>query len=88
MSKAREKRKSVEPTDDEDAVEPNAFEAQRNENIRLMIQKIKELNIQPTLQQLNSMQQANIKKKVCIPMNLKCSEINVLKQFYEVSMQI
>jgi hypothetical protein len=79
MSKAGGKRKSVLPT---------VYEAERNENIRLRIQKMQELNIQPTLQQLNSMQQTKKKKKVCILMNLKCSEINVLKQFYEMSMKI
>jgi hypothetical protein len=88
MSNARGKRKSVEPTDYGNAMEPTIYEAERNENIRVRIQKMQELNIQPTLQQLNSMQQARKKKKVCIPMNLKCFEINVLKQFYEVSMEI
>jgi hypothetical protein len=74
MSKAGGKRKSVEPTDYENAVEPTEYETERNENIRLRIQKMQELNILPTVQQLNSMQQAKRKKKVCIPMNLKCSQ--------------
>jgi len=35
MSKARGKRKSVEPTDYENGMEPNVYESERNENIRL-----------------------------------------------------
>jgi len=35
MSKAGGKRKSVEPTDYENGVEPNVYESERNENIRL-----------------------------------------------------
>ena len=83
MSKAGGKRKSVEPTDYENGVEPNVYESKRNENIRLRIQKMQELNILPTAQQLSSKHQTKRKKKVCIPMNLKCSQINVLKEFYE-----
>lgn len=71
MSKARGKRKSVEPTDYENGVEPNVYESERNENIRLRVQKMQELNIQATAQQLSSMHQTNKNKKVCIPMNLK-----------------
>ena len=73
MSKARGKRKSVEPTDYENGMEPNVYESERNENIRLRVQKMQELNIQATTQQLSSMHQTKRKKKVCIPMNLKCS---------------
>ena len=79
MPKARGKRKSVEPTDYENVVEPTDYETERNENIRLRIQKMQELNILPTAQQLSSMHQTRRNKKVCIPMNLKCSQINVLK---------
>jgi len=71
MSKARGKRKSVEPIDCENGVEPNVYESERNENIRLRVQKMQELNIQATAQQLSSMHQTNKNKKVCIPMNLK-----------------
>jgi hypothetical protein len=71
MSKAGGKRKSVEPTDYENGMEPNVHESERNENIRLWVQKMQELNIQATAQQLSSMHQTNKNKKVCIPMNLK-----------------
>jgi len=67
MSKARGKRKSVEPIDCENGVEPNVYESERNENIMLRMQKMQELNIQATAQQLSSMHQTNKNKKVCIP---------------------
>ena len=50
MPKARGKRKSVEPTDYENVVEPTDYETERNENIRLRIQKMQELKILPTAQ--------------------------------------
>ena len=73
MSKVGGKRKSMEPTDYENVMEPTDYETERNENIRLRIQKMQELNILPTAQQLSSMHQTKRKKKVCIPMNLNCS---------------
>ena len=78
MSKAGGKRKSMEPTDYENVVEATDYETERNENIRLRIQKMQELNILPTAQQLISMHQTRRNKKVCIPMNMfsnKCSQI-------------
>jgi len=41
MSKAGRKRKYVQPTDYENGVEPNVYESERNENIRLRVQKCK-----------------------------------------------
>jgi hypothetical protein len=54
----------MEPIDYENVVEPTVYETERNENIRLRIQKMQELNLQPTVQQLNSMQEAKRNKKV------------------------
>ena len=85
MSKARGKRKSVEPTDYENGVEPNVYESERNENIRLRVQKMQELNIQATAQQLSSMHQTNKNRK---GMYSHESEIYVLKELCEVSMEI
>ena len=76
-------RKAVEPTNHGDGMEVTDYEAERNEHIRIKMQKLEELNILPIAQQLKATPQANRKKKVCIPMNLKCSQINVLKEFYE-----
>jgi len=75
----------MEPTDYENGVEPNVYESERNENIRLRVQKMQELNIQATAQQLSSMHQTNKNKK---GMYSHESKIYVLKEFCEVSMEI
>lgn len=77
MPKAGGKRKAVDRTDCENDMEPTVYELERDENIRLRIQKMQELNIMPTTQELNAMHQTKRTKKVCIPMNLKCSQTTI-----------
>jgi len=62
MPKAGGKRKVVDPTDYENDVEPTVYELQRDENVRLRIQKMQELNIMPTTQELSAMHQTKNKK--------------------------
>jgi len=73
MTNAGGKRKGAQPTNHENVVQPADYENERDENVRQNLKKMQELNI-PTAQQRNLVQQAKRKKKVCIPMNLKCSQ--------------
>jgi hypothetical protein len=66
MSIVGGKRKGAQPTNHENVVQPTDYENERDKNVRQNLKRMQELNI-PTAQQHNLVQQANRKKKVCIP---------------------